>query len=233
MGITAAMIDSREPDWVKNLTFGGVPTIVTLLDTGDLHIACDDGTLVLVERKSPDDFLNSLKDDRLFRQCTNMRRMTPWSYLIVTDPMLRGSNGKVVTNRETGWGYNAVQGALLTIQELGVFVVFAAGDQDYEACAQRVATRGHDPQLLLPPTRQPKALGWATAMLCSFPGLGPERAQALLEFAGTAKMALAALTSPDPIPGVPANVQHMARTVLELDEGELMFPLPIEPQVTS
>src|SRR5690242_17171172 len=153
MTISAVMIDQREPDGIKALTFGGVPTSVTLLDTGDLHVVCDDGTLLLVERKTGGDFLNSLKDNRVFRQCDNMRRITPWSYLVITGDFQRGPNGKVIAERETGWSWNAVMGALLTIQELGVFVTFAAGEVDFESCIMRLAARSHEPEKLLPPER--------------------------------------------------------------------------------
>jgi ERCC4-type nuclease len=206
--------------------------MVTLLDTGDLHVATADGELILVERKTPDDFLNSLRDDRLFTQCANMLLMTRWSYLVVTGEFQRGPGGKVVTSRETGWSYQAVQGALLTLQEIGIFVVFSGGEQDYEGSILRLAERSREP-LLLTPARQARELGLATALLCGFPGLGPERAQKLMDYCGSLKLAIAALTGPDPIPGVPSNVQRTARKVLDLDDGEQMLPLLNETQVTQ
>jgi ERCC4-type nuclease len=204
------------------LTFGGAPTIVTLLDTGDVHVVCEDGTLILIERKSMSDFLNSLKDDRVFRQCADMRHVSPWAYLVITDQFQRGPNGKVITDRETGWSYNALQGALLTIQELGVFVVFAAGETDFEGCILRLAARSHEPEKLLPPERPGVSLSIAEQFLCGLPNIGPERAAHLMDYCGTAKMALIALTGPDVLPGIPSNVKTNARRVLGLDDGEVM-----------
>ena len=43
MGIAAVIIDQREPDWVKRMTFGGALVAVTLLECSDFRIACDDG----------------------------------------------------------------------------------------------------------------------------------------------------------------------------------------------
>ncbi|MEJ5223523.1 MAG: hypothetical protein WHV44_03635 [Anaerolineales bacterium] len=40
--LTAIMIDSREPDWVKKLDFG-VPALVDTLETGDIHALTSDG----------------------------------------------------------------------------------------------------------------------------------------------------------------------------------------------
>lgn len=222
MTISAVMVDQREPDGVKALTFGGVPTIVTLLDTGDVQVVCEDGTLILIERKSMSDFLNSLKDDRVFRQCADMRHVSPWAYLVVTDQFQRGQNGKVVTDRETGWGWNALQGALLTIQELGVFVVFAAGENDFEGCILRLAARDHSPEKLLPPERPGVSLSMAEQFLCGLPGIGPERAAHLMDHCGTAKMALMALTDADPLEGIPSNVKTNARRVLGMAPDEVI-----------
>jgi ERCC4-type nuclease len=224
------MIDQREPQWVQRLSFGGVPTSITLLDTGDVHVACDDGTLILVERKSPDDFLSTLRDERLFPQCARMLGVTRWAYLVITGEFRRGASGKVVTDRETGWSYAAVQGALLSLQEMGIFVVFSGGDADFEPCIMRLAERHHSAQTLLTPPRPPQALGIATAFLCGFPGLGPERAQKLIDYCGSVKLALVALTGPDPIPGIPSNIKRNARLVLGLDEAEQLMPLVNEVQ---
>lgn len=225
MGILAAMIDQREPKFFQELTFGGVPTIVTLLDTGDFHLACDDGALLVVERKTPDDFLNSLADARLFTQAANMYCLSRWSFVVITGEFRRGPGGKVFTDRETGWSYNAVQGALLTLQELGLFVVFSAGEQDFEDCLQRLANRRHDTALLIEPPRPAKNLTIAEAFLCGLPGMGPERAQHLIEIEHTAGRALWALTHPQPIPGIPSNVQRNARMLLGLEDGEQLIPI--------
>jgi ERCC4-type nuclease len=225
MGITAVMIDQREPEWVQALTFGGVPTLVTLLDTGDLHLAADDGTLVLVERKTSDDFLNSLADGRLFTQASNMIHLSRWSYMVITDEFRRGKGGKVFTDRETGWSWNAVQGALLSLQEMGLFVLFSAGEQDFEDCVLRIGCRKHDAALLIDPPRPAKHLTIAEAFLCGLPGMGPERAQHLMDYCGSAGRALWALTSPEPIRGVPSNVQRNTRMLLGLEEGEQLVPI--------
>ena len=234
MAISAVMVDAREPDGIKALTFGGVPTTVTMLDTGDIHVVCDDSTLILIERKTGTDFLSSLKDDRIFRQCADMRRVSPWAYLVITGEFQRGPNGKVIAERETGWAWNSVQGALLTIQELGVFVTFAAGEQDFEGCILRLAARSHEPEKLLPPERPGVSLSAAEAFLCGLPGIGPERAVVLMDYCHTAAMALTALTCADAIPGVPANVQRNARQVLGMAEGEVLLPTtPEKAEVTQ
>jgi len=216
------MTDSREAEWVKQLTFGGIPTTVTYLEQGDAMVACDDEKMLLIERKTPSDFLNSLRDERLLPQLTDMLIMTRWCYLVITGEFLRGSNGSVVTDRgETGWSYAAVQGALLTIQEMGIFVIFCGGDEDYEGCILRLGNRDRREDLLLKPPKLPQILSAQEAVLASFPGVGIERLKTILDYCGTPAWSLVALTDPTTaIPGIPGNVKIKVRAALGLQENE-------------
>ena len=47
MAITAAVIDVREPEWTKRLTFGGVPVSIAQLEYGDVLASTDDGELLI------------------------------------------------------------------------------------------------------------------------------------------------------------------------------------------
>src|SRR5271157_5622176 len=97
--ITAIICDSREPTWVQDLKFNGIPTSVTMLDHGDLLAVCDDDQMILVERKTPDDCLGSLRDERLLPQVSQMRQVTPWNYLVITGDFQRGRDGNIITDR--------------------------------------------------------------------------------------------------------------------------------------
>ncbi len=192
--ITAVMIDSREPDFFKNLKFGGIPTTVTMLDTGDVLAVTDDGHTLIIERKTPDDFLNTLKDDRLFPQMSRMvearnqqiaagETITHWPYLVITEPLTANHDGKVITDRGvTGWGWASVMGTILSIQELGVYVVFANGQNDYQDCILRIGKRTRNPEMKIMPARIPNVLGPKATFLASLPGIGIERVQELLDW---------------------------------------------------
>jgi ERCC4-type nuclease len=218
MTLTAVMIDTREPDWVRRLTFGGVPTSPVMLEHGDLMLATGDGQIILIERKTPDDFLGSLKDGRLFPQLAGMLEQTRWCYLLITEELTRGQNGMVVTNRgSTGWNWAAVQGALLSIQEMGVFVVFAAGDTDYEACVQRIAARDRKTDLLLTPAKFPRVLTASEQIIASLPGIGVERLQTVMGNGMTPAWALAQLTDRKTVfPGIADGIKARIRTTLGL-----------------
>ncbi len=184
MGIVSVLVDSREPAWVQQLTFGGVPTIVNALPAGDVWVACDDDSMLCIERKTSSDLLNTLRDDRLFAQCTALRQASAWAYLLVTGPLLRTENGKIITDRVTGWDWNAVQGALLTVQELGVHVVFAAGDMDLEPAILRLANQERKALAIAPP-RMSRVLSDGEAIIASLPGIGTEKLDAILNEFGS------------------------------------------------
>jgi ERCC4-type nuclease len=220
MPITAIMIDSREDTWVKELKFGGIPTSVLSLDHGDLMAATDDGKFILVERKSPDDFLNTLREGRLLPQLSRMIDHTRWAYLVITGDLLRGSNGNVVTDRGlTGWNYSAVEGALISAQEMGIFVTRCGGAEDYEACILRLGNRDRNEEMLIMPPKFPAILSASEAVLAALPGIGIERLQTVLAYCGTPAWALVALTDPtSQIPGIPAGVKTKIRAALKLED---------------
>ncbi len=242
--ISAVMIDSREPEWVQRLTFGNVPTAVVLLDYGDLHVACDDGNILVIERKTPDDFLNSLKEDRLFVQaakCATARIEAQlsadnlsniWPYLMITGQFYPAENGMTYTPRGiTGWKWNSVMGALLSIQEMGVAIAFAANDEDYEHCVIALGNRNRDSETLVLPPKPPSLLGPREQIIASLPGIGLERMKAVIDAAGTAGWAMVALTDQgSSIPGVPNSVKVKVRSAFGLNDNEQFAIMPLGSQ---
>jgi ERCC4-type nuclease len=193
--ITGIFVDSREPPNIQKLDFGGAPKIITSLDAGDLWVSTSDKCWLVVERKTPDDLLNSIADGRLLPQVGGMRRRSQWCYLVVTGLLTPTFDGKTVTDhRTTGWDWNSVQGALLSVQEMGVAVVTCLGDSDYEPTICRLAHRQRGEHVLEP--RLPaRFLTPGEQILTSLPGIGLERAQTLLaEFHNETAQALCWLT---------------------------------------
>ena len=224
MSLSACVVDAREPDWVLKLQFGGVPTSTMQLESGDFLLACDDGTMIVVERKTPNDFLNTLRDDRLFPQMeglVEMRKQGYWPYLLVTGEFATGQGGKVFTDRETGWNMTAVTGALLSVQELGIFVTHCQGDTDLEAALIRLANRSHKPEMMIQPVREAKIMGVQSSFLCGLPGIGMEKVSQILNYCGTAAWALCALTDDfSQIPGVGPGIKNNVRYALGLKDNE-------------
>ena len=192
--LQAVMIDQREPPWVQRLTFGGAATSITLLDAGDIWVATDNDLLV-IERKTADDLLNTIGQGRLLPQCAELVKISRYAYLVITGALAPDANGKAITGRgTTGWSWASVQGALLSAQELGVQIVHFGQDSDFERAVLWLAGRRREPVMLIAPVKTPQLLSVGEAILASLPGIGLEKAQALLAYCGSPAQTLAFLT---------------------------------------
>jgi|SRR3972149_3506963 len=225
--ISAIIVDSREPDHIKALFPGAASQI---LDAGDLWVATDDAQMLIIERKdlNTGDFFNSIRDGRLFSQCARMREISPWCYLLISGPFIvEQETGNIIVNyKQTGWQFPAVQGALLTVQEIGVMVVHANSDADYPACVERLANRERG-ELHVHPPRTPRILSAGENILASLPGIGWEKTQALLNFCKTPAWALSYLThlGENGVPGIGDGIKRGIRRALELDEEMELWPI--------
>lgn len=223
----AVLIDSREPSWIQGLSFGNADKFVMQLETGDIDLVTTLGHRLVIERKTPDDFLGSLKDERLMIQVarlSELRNETTWPYLVITGKFDHDQNGRVITDRGvTGWNYDAVQGALLSIQETGVFVLFCQGDGDFEACVMRLASRKRDLVMNLLPARIPNVLGPGAGLLAALPGIGVEKVMEILKWAGNIPAhALCGLTDLEIKAPLAENYRKKIRSVLGLKDREIL-----------
>lgn len=224
MALTGVFVDSREPANITGLRFGGVPVAVTTLDCGDVWASTTDGALLVIERKTPGDLLGSIKDGRLFQQCTAMRERSKWAYLMVTGTLAHTLDGHVVTdNRTTLWRFDDVQGALATVQELGVSLVTCQSDSHYEEAVIRLARRERGETKVVQQRTQARILSQQEQVLTSLPGIGLERAGQLLGRFGDAAHSIAWLTwlgSVEEISGIGDGTKHNVRRALGLKPEE-------------
>lgn len=222
--LTGCFIDSREPEHIQQLRFGGVPTVVTALECGDLWASCDDGELLVIERKTTSDLLGSIADGRLFQQAHKMRERSQWAYLVVTGYLQPTHDGKTfVGGKATGWDWNAVQGALLDVQETGVQIVYCEHDNGYEATVQRLAKRSRAGRVLMNTARPSRVMTAGETILTSLPGIGLERAQIVLAEFDTPAQALCWLTWPNTyheIAGIGDGIKNGVRRALGLTQSE-------------
>lgn len=234
----AALVDRREPVWVRELRFGGAPVAVRFLDAGDVHALTSDGCVLMIERKTPADLIHSIVDGRLFPQVARLRDRTPHGYLVVDGLVSCGRSGQVIhAGRDTGFAWAALQGALLTVQELGVAVQEFPEGQFEDAVLGLIKRHRGD----VHPARRVLAAGDpALAVLTSLPGIGLERAFALLKTCGTAAYALWALTETHPrtwtntaegstaIGGIGPATKAAVRAALGLEDGRCLVPVAEE-----
>ena len=195
MAINAIIVDSREPAWVQALAFGNVPVAVGQLAAGDVWIATDDAVTLAIERKTSTDLLSTLAAGRFLPQMAELVKVTRWAYLAIGGILYPGPENKTVNDRGvTGWSWTALQGALLSAQELGVHVVYYARDEDFASLIKWLAERPHEPTHLVAPTKTPDFYTSAERILTAFDGIGIDKARALLAYCGSAAQAVAYLT---------------------------------------
>lgn len=214
------LIDSREPQNIQQL--GTVQT----LPVGDAWIAGADAVLI-VERKTLADFCASIADGRLFNQVAAMRQASPWCYVVVVGlPVVSGGH-VVIGGKVTGWQWNSVQGAILTVQELGANIVFAAAETEYGNTLQWLARRDRN-TVQIAARRDVAIQSPAEQVLCALPGIAQTRAEALLQHCGNVAFALAALTDGEKVPGVGPSTKNAVRSVLGLLPEMRLAVIPME-----
>ena len=126
--INRFLIDSKQPqDFVHQIKNAFPMTTVSNLGdfSGDLLIQLSDKTILIEVKSSPNDFVASIMDKRLFKQAEGMKAITPWSFLLHPD-FKYASDSRVISMWETGygpsdsWNRNHIEGALTAVQARGV-----------------------------------------------------------------------------------------------------------------
>lgn len=223
--IKSMMIDHREPPAVTRLRIDNVPTTITPLPCGDIWLAAADGALLIVERKTADDLLASIADGRLFEQAAKMIEMSPWSVIAVEGTLTPSADGRtLIDGALVGWRWASVQGALQTVQELGIPVVYLSGPEERVPFLIRLAGRDRGPVRTGAP-RKPELLAPGMAFLMSLPGIGGDRAKLLMEQAGNAAQALSYLTDLDwtsNVTGIGDGTKSKVRDALGLEPQQKM-----------
>ncbi len=101
-------------------------------DSGDLLIELENKgknkTILIEVKSSPNDFVASITDRRLFSQAAGMREITPWSFCLHPD-FKYGANNRVVGvwtkdgkskyGEHEHWSRNHIEGALLAVRARG------------------------------------------------------------------------------------------------------------------
>lgn len=227
--IKSVIIDSREPEWVQRLGFYGAKKIVMEMEYGDVWVTCDDGQTLVIERKEPGDFINSMVSNRMIKQVnglSQLRNSGLWTYVMITGDLMCGPGGKTyVDGKIRNVNFASVQGLLLSIQELGVFVTYANDSRDFEQAVIRLSNRNRDPTMTIPPVKRKGArLGPASEFLAGLPGIGASFADAILKNTQTASRALEMLTNKEPIPNVQIGQKRREaiKAMLGLKENETL-----------
>lgn len=166
-------------------------------------------------------FTRELKNGTLLANCANLHKTSSWSYLLISGTIVPSPDAIKceVNGQSSNLEWRAVQGALLTIAEIGVQVVWIGLDKRLGETLLWIADRDRSTKKLQP-ARETLFATPAEQILTALPGIGPERADALLRsVGGDLTLALNALTDPDrEAPGIPKSVREDARKVFGLPD---------------
>lgn len=225
-------VDSREPEIVAiEAALGGGRIQRVDLPAGDILVsAIPDAPLekamahgFLVERKAAGDFLHSLADGRLFHQAMRMVQLCPRP-IIVIQGEIRPMGGKVQANgRPTNWNLWSIRMAILRLQLAGV-PVLEIGPRDLPDLIRHLVTWLEKPRTGVPrsvpdPLRPISPETW---FLAQIPGIGEEKASALMNRFESAAACLVALSDGQAVDvrGIGPTLIAKARAFLGLQEGE-------------
>lgn len=209
---------------------GTPPLQTTQLPAGNAWIACDDGTVLAIEAMAASSVLAAMADGTLLTRCHALKAVSPWAYLLIAGTMIELPDGRInIAGDDTNWQAAALQGLLLSVQELGVAVVTVRLASDVPATLERLAKRTRAPQRINPP-REATLLTPAEQLLGAIPGLGPERIKQLLTECTSAAWALCALTAPEPtnLSGIGPKTQQAARQALGLPNNMFLSPIVVD-----
>ncbi len=219
----------------KPLAGMNVPqTQLPLDDPYSLLVMCSDGQMLAVRYMTNSSLLRAITEKTLQATMLKLRSRSPWAYLLIVGDIKASTTGKTlvandgVNNYATnGMAWNAVQGALLSVQEAGVMLWHMHSAHELPATLETLAKRDRGPKQVQPVREflfpEPKHL-----ILTALPGIGEATTEALLTFAGeSAARALDCLTDLQlDVPGVSDKVRIEARRALGLADTEFLAVVP-------
>lgn len=166
----------------------------TSVTAGDINIPLDDGNILAIERKTPQDFLNSITERHIFNQVEVMAAHAKYSVVIVTGGFMYGAKDDLTyimrdgKKDETKWPGKRVRSVIAQIQYSGCPVVFCPEEVFCQMVAEQynIVNKPDDQRqgvfkrriITFPPVDE------RVEFLAQVPGVGMKLADSLLTFAG-------------------------------------------------
>ena len=161
----------------------------TSVTAGDINIPLDDGSILAIERKTPDDFLNSIASGHLFDQIEVMSNNAKYSAVIITGKISYGDKNDMVfaDDEQTNWKGASVRAVFNVIQYSGCALIFCPPKQ-YPMMIAEIYNTVNKPDkrqsirknrvVTFPPVDE------RLEFIAQLPGIGLKLADSLLLFAG-------------------------------------------------
>lgn len=164
--------------------YGGIA-----VTAGDINIPLDDGSILAIERKTPQDFLNSIPNRHIFNQVEIMAQNAKYSAVIVTGYFTYGEKNDMVyiDGEKTNWKGVSVRSAMSLIQYSGCALIFCPPARYPDQIAELYNTVNKPDErqgiskhriITFPPVDD------RIEFLAQLPGIGIKLADSILKFAG-------------------------------------------------
>lgn len=211
----------------------GIAFVQTTIAPASFLVLCSDSTMLALRYMACSDVLHALRQKQLDALMLSLREQSPWAYLLIGGVLTPNADGQIRNQKGaiTGWTWDAYQGALMAVQEMGVGIVTLQHAQLVPAMISRLAKRARTPKRVKP-LRDVLWSDPATEILTSLPGIGEEKADAILKTCGTAANALDALSNGIPLPGIGPETRRKAREALGLADGQGLYIATAQPILT-
>jgi hypothetical protein len=164
---------------------------------------------IVIERKTPHDFLESIADGRLFDQARRLVEIAKYPMFVITGFFGETSDGKVLIGKDTTkWSWWSIQMAIMRLQYAGCCII-TVRENELGSCVGKLWNWLYEgPKLVRRKAIAPLIpLPAEEEFLCGLPNIGPNKAHDVMQYTGNLAMALHFLTdenSPD-LPGRPEN----------------------------
>lgn len=226
--LLSVTIDTQAAPALKKLAFEHISVMqLPIGEASTVLVLAADGQVLAVRYMPAGELFGLIREQRLLPQMLRLRERSPWAYLLIDGVLTPSGSGKCIYNgNQTGYDWAAVQGALISVQELGVSMLTLQGERYLADAIFTLARRERGTKRLRPP-REALFVSPAEDLLLALPGIGDERCAALLRFTGgNGAAALDALTDPTiDIPGIPRRVKQDTRAALGLTSNAIKLGL--------
>ena len=177
------LIDTRESQETKDVLEIFLKCEEVMLSVGDITI--DDSTCF--EHKTPQDFISSVFDGRLFTQIDAMKENYPHSYVIVSGTLTEVLETAEMINR-----YNSIMAAVCSCYVRGCPVIFCDTLVNMADVIKILGKKLTDGKLRSRPIEKVSIEDKRLQLICSFPGVSETRGEALLDHFGNVENVLTA-----------------------------------------
>ena len=172
------LVDTREPETIISELQDKFNVVVTTLQHGDMLVPQYD---IVIERKTANDLIDSIKDGRLLNQCYNLARHK-YRFLLIQGFIGHNRNSLVVADRFVcNMTYAALDGVLRTVQSFGVIITRCYYHELAEHLMRLIAwcKKTH---YIKPRTEFRIVQDSRLDFLAALPGVGYDKAQKVFEY---------------------------------------------------